>query len=313
MRCKNCGRLINDNSIFCAYCKELQNNKIDIMKSFNKVSKSITEYSKITYANFFIDEVNIDTIDKLKEVLEMKNGYFRGQNDADWDLNASIYRKNDFCDVNPLKTYKGLLNYYKSNVKEFDDKVRIGNLKYYELLSLMQHYGFHSPLIDFTKDPKVALYFALDNKTIEHDISIYYVEIFDKSILIKSKIKANNLIKNYRVKIISEKEYDDMGYINDDNIVPEGYIIDITNNSRMRIQKGVFLYLNNFILIKDLFNSVGAKKSCKYSIKELNKKISIKKFVINKEVINDNQKYIKNILEPYKGIKDVKAFFTEKK
>ena len=69
------------------------------------------------------------------------------------------------------------------------------------LLSFLQHYGAPSPLLDFTTDPKVALFFALEHmqgtssgsQGIENYFSIYII-LMDK---VKSKGEST---KQYRGK-----------------------------------------------------------------------------------------------------------------
>lgn len=104
---------------------------------------------------------------------------FRGQGDSRWMLETSLGRSL-FADgvMKPELDLKGVLDMERTAMKEFQrESARtaeyrsLGNV---ELLSLMQHYGAKTRLLDFSFSPLVALYFALES----HDDYIGHVNSF---------------------------------------------------------------------------------------------------------------------------------------
>lgn len=135
--------------------------------------------------------VNIESIEQLLELSTKKNyglpiqesedivrsnsfsntsGIFRGQSN-DWDLIPSSYRNInlDFDKENSetVKKYR-----YLSDNHEFFTFAELAGQQNYsfpkreiEQMILAQHYGIKTPLLDWTKNIFVAVYFALDLKS----------------------------------------------------------------------------------------------------------------------------------------------------
>lgn len=143
----------------------------------------------------FFNHIKIDTADVLdthiKNLLMIENNcIFRGVHEAKYKLYTSVQREwitkglgrhitLDFLVENLIRTIrqnKMLEKYFKSlNIYPND-------LLY---LSLLQHYGAPSPLLDFSLNIKFALFFATDNvmwsnssnDNIEDYISVYYLDM----------------------------------------------------------------------------------------------------------------------------------------
>lgn len=128
-------------------------------------------------------EVTLDNCDELLKInnLFLNRYYFRGQASCDWPLATSIERL-----VSSYHKYDDIQRpqlpeiYERKTLAEFQHKYPLYNSvnlppkeDLVEWLSIMQHYGTKTRLLDFTKSFFVALYMALENS--EDDIAIWGV------------------------------------------------------------------------------------------------------------------------------------------
>jgi len=143
-------------------------------------------------------EINIKEIDELIKILnEFENHYiFRGQSSAKWGLVPSIERilgtKWSASTASKFEEYS--LTKFKSKYHLYDEKNRRPETLL-QWLSLMQHYGVPTRLLDFSYSPYIALYFCLEtlSPSSKDDIAIYaidYRDIIKKSLaFIKTRDK----------------------------------------------------------------------------------------------------------------------------
>lgn len=108
-----------------------------------------------------------------------ENSYiFRGQSDASWHLESSLERA-----IGPAWSQERARKFEEFSLLQFKSKFHLYDTENVQpqtklsWLSLMQHYGIPTRLIDFTESPYIALYFALEScspKTNSH-IAIYAI------------------------------------------------------------------------------------------------------------------------------------------
>lgn len=113
---------------------------LGILNGTGSKSKDIGNYSKNenTNSNLFTENV-----------------YFRGQSSLNYICETGLYRNNGRYIDSERKLFKEML------IKNPDD---FKNCNYtIEKLAKMQHYGVPTRLLDLTKNPLVALYFACEN------------------------------------------------------------------------------------------------------------------------------------------------------
>ena len=121
-----------------------------------------------------IDEEIIGSWDDfLDKAVELDGWAFRGQNDARWPLLSSLsrYLENFVPDktlwqereARGIRVFRRKAHNYLTNPQALDDDLRC--------LALMQHHGAPTRLLDFTKSPFVAAFFALEDAT--GDAAVY--------------------------------------------------------------------------------------------------------------------------------------------
>lgn len=115
-----------------------------------------------------MDEQSIDSWDEFVSVARALDGWaFRGQRDAAWKLLSSLARHlENFVpdktsweerESRAIRIFRRKAHNYASDLRILDDDLRC--------LALMQHHGAPTRLLDFTKSPYVAAFFALENAT----------------------------------------------------------------------------------------------------------------------------------------------------
>ncbi|QEL56864.1 FRG domain-containing protein [Chromobacterium paludis] len=209
-----------------------------------------------------ISDLHVKTIDELMHNLNIlpNNFVFRGQSDATWGLQSTLERtlgiKWDAQNARKYEDYS--LDAFKSKYHIYSGSEHIPKSKL-SWLSVMQHYGVPTRLIDFTTSPYIALYFALEtyNPLTNKDLSIYcldYSAIMEKSIdYIKSKDK---LFKESRTSIQGKQDI-----IFDETVDRYAYDIawitePIELNARIDRQSGTFLISGNLEeTIESIINS----------------------------------------------------------
>lgn len=112
-----------------------------------------------------METIRVESWDELVRRTEELDGWaFRGERSARWPLASSLFRRlSRFCDdkklwpareARSLRIFRRKAHIYLHDRGALDDDLRA--------LALMQHYGAPTRLIDFTKSPYVAAFFALE-------------------------------------------------------------------------------------------------------------------------------------------------------
>jgi hypothetical protein len=201
-------------------------------------------------------------MDELTEKLNIlpNNFVFRGQSDASWGLQSTLERTlgTKWNAQNARKYENYSLDSFRSKYHIYSGQEHTPQSKL-SWLSLMQHYGVPTRLIDFTTSPYIALYFALEtyNPLSKKDLSVYcldYSSIMERSIdYIKNKDKQFNETRasiQSRQDLIFEETVDRYSY-------DIAWITEPTElNARIDRQAGTFLISGNLEeTIESIINS----------------------------------------------------------
>jgi hypothetical protein len=191
-----------------------------------------------------IEKESIEDIFQLMEGLS-EMYLFRGVSDFSYQLKSSLERS-----VRHYQTENWLIDEFQRSIHEYLPVESHPNNKF-ELLSLMQHHGVPTRLLDITKSPYVALYFAASQyfhgENNVKDGAIYAFMRHNlqsasiRNILGRSKFDFDINWLNRYVKRDS-KVFDEVFYNHRDDVT---LIIEpFKVNKRLYAQQGLFLISN---------------------------------------------------------------------
>lgn len=123
----------------------------------------------------------------------IKPALFRGQTDSEWGLKTTLERSAKIGNDMSVGTYNAsviamgtLMKGFIEDLPDFDGKtvefpaaedLKYTSLQNKELVVFLRHHGFPSPLLDWSRSPYVAAYFAFREDSPSSDSrAIYYFE-----------------------------------------------------------------------------------------------------------------------------------------
>lgn len=124
-----------------------------------------------------VAEIELTHAEAKKSESNISHFLFRGQASYGWSLQTTLERQPQ--KIQTLGDYYRLVAVAQTQIETFTGKtwpeidvvgtykyfkeyeaLRLGKLPAYELLVYLRHYGFPSPLLDWTRSPYIAAYFA---------------------------------------------------------------------------------------------------------------------------------------------------------
>jgi hypothetical protein len=193
------------------------------------------------------DFVKVREISTCEELLACIQGLqfndprwaFRGQSDSNWGLKTTIER----CATRPgiaeewvIGEFKRRAHHYVRDVPHDEDTL--------EWLALMQHYGAPTRLLDWTKSPYVAAFFAAESGNSELPFAIWAIDQKSVSAEVRTMLGLIDEAdlssrENFR-KVFVDQQPEDL-YV----VAP---VQPQRMNARLTIQQGMFLYANHQLL-----------------------------------------------------------------
>jgi hypothetical protein len=209
-----------------------------------------------------MDEIEIRSVASLIEQLNglPNNFIFRGHANADWELQSSLERiigsKWSVDEARRFEEYS--LAQFQSKFHLYDRENMQPESKL-AWLSIMQHYGVPTRLLDFTESPYVALYFALESYTPHSnaDFSIFAIDYSATMECSIAHVRSKDSAFNETRASIFEKQDDVFENIVDRFSYDIAWIAEPKQlNARLDRQAGSFLLSGNRGLqIKNVLDS----------------------------------------------------------
>lgn len=223
---------------------------------------------------------------------ESETLFFRGQCNSVWDIRPSIFRES------LVSVESRIIKTAKSRVpSEFRECTSP-----FEELTKLQHYGLPTRLLDLTRNPLVALYFAccssekvVDNEGVEkYSDGVVYIcsgyeestDSFNSTVLAKIAqidFDGETTLKLLKDKLGLTEELPAEAFIK----ILQGsvFVMPSYNNSRIIRQSGAFLITGSINICQDdedIWNSVVSK-----CVRNLNEAIDVKRIIIPNEIKED--------------------------
>lgn len=178
-------------------------------------------------------------LNKIKEFQDRFSVvWYRGHSDIDYELHSGLFREN----WNDIDQYLG------SEIQKYKQFLNLGHLDHREsswnLLSIMQHHGVRTRLLDWTESFATALFFAFINWEYEKPACIWVLS----PLSLNEKSKGDALFATNQ----DLPSYDDL--VNQRVSFPN-YSIALypaRNSKRLVAQSGVFTLQGNSMLPLDL-------------------------------------------------------------
>jgi hypothetical protein len=194
-------------------------------------------------------------VEYVSNLIQTKDMWiFRGQANEDWELSTSIQRS-DIKPENRLKFEEQMIDQLKRRI-QFYLPNELYPTNVIEWLALMQHYGANTRLLDWTKSPYIAAFFAmidckeknscvwaLNVSKLSQIIVDKYPEIFKK--IIDEDIKKQNKIYDgmeIKINIEDERIMLQFSELKFDMVFP---VYPYKLNERINNQQGMFITQGN--------------------------------------------------------------------
>lgn len=173
--------------------------------------------------------------EELRQLLDLMGRkeagkFYRGQACASWKLNASITREPKYLDHEAEMYYE---------ILSIKPDAFLNDRSVYERLITMQHFGMPTRLLDITRNPLVAIFFACNNQQeMEKDGVVFTFSPHKNEFLNFEDDRLNRLSELYSNPIGNSKSNG-----TEDFLEKVWFIKGVAKNARISNQSGDFIFV----------------------------------------------------------------------
>jgi len=222
-----------------------ENSGYDNTELKDKLEKLFVQRKEESKIHFVFSRVGGGEKEELRELLEIMGkretgNLYRGQANSSWNLDSSITREQKYLN-NEAEMYYEILS-LKPDAFQNDRTV-------YERLITMQHYGMPTRLLDITRNPLIAIFFACNNlECKEYDGIIHtFAPPKEKSDFLNfenKKLDYFEILFNPNYEVTKENEENDF-------LAEIWFIKGVAKNLRINNQSGDFIFVGKGAEVKN--------------------------------------------------------------
>lgn len=210
--------------------------------------------------------IEVDNFVAYHEIVKNFSGsnfLFRGQTHFQWELIPKIGRQ-DFARTVPSVFREDFL--LRSWMRYSSQIITKEPIDQWDRISLAQHHGLATRLLDWTKNPLVALFFATFDFKLDKDCAVFIFDFKNETIITEKcdpfDISFSGVFypKGITARVISQRGVFSISHkpqVPLDNLLPDHVFIklQIKASSKKDIQKSLEQYgINEFSIYQDLDN-----------------------------------------------------------
>lgn len=219
--------------------KELEEKGIDNRKLIKKINQLYILRDDEQKIHFVFSRAGGEEKEELRELLDVMGrkdtgNLYRGQASSIWKLDSSLTREPKYL-ASEADMYYDILS-LKPDAFENDHSI-------YERLITMQHFGMPTRLLDITRNPLVAIFFACNNLPEAKNDGIVFTFSTDKKEILNFEDDKLKCLRKLYAKNNLNGDFDEK--IADDFLSKVCFIKGVAKNQRINNQSGDFIFVGS--------------------------------------------------------------------
>ena len=218
---------------------ELEEKGIDNSRLITKISQLYILREDEQKIHFVFSRIGGEEKEELRELLDVMGrketgNLYRGQANSTWKLDSSLTREPKYL-ASEADMYYDILS-LKPDAFENDHSI-------YERLITMQHFGMPTRLLDITRNPLVAIFFACNNLPEAKKDGIVFTFSTDKREILNFEDEKLKCLRKLYSKNNWHGDFDEKTA--DEFLTRVCFIKGVAKNQRINNQSGDFIFVGN--------------------------------------------------------------------